>query len=117
MVGQRFGTSVRVERERAVVALSGELDLTNAPLLDRALEQSAVVGAADIVLDLQEVEFLDSSGLRAILRAQRLADRRGQGFAITEGSGQVQRLLSITHANEQLRVLAGSDAPLADAQA
>jgi anti-anti-sigma factor len=118
MVGQRLGTAVRVERETAIVALSGELDLPNAPLLDRALEQSEVLGASSVVLDLKELRFLDSSGLRAILRAQRLADRRGQGFAITEGSGQVQRLLSITHASEQLQVLTGRDAPLAqDAQA
>jgi anti-anti-sigma factor len=117
MVGPRLGTSVRLERERAIVALRGELDLPNAPLLDSALEHPDVVGAAGIVLDLQELRFLDSSGLRAILRAQRLADRRGQGFAITEGSGQVQRLLSITHASEQLRVLTGGDSPLADAQA
>jgi anti-sigma B factor antagonist len=115
MAGQRLGTAVRVERETAIVALSGELDLPNAPLLDGALEQPEVVGASNIVLDLKELRFLDSSGLRAILRAQRLADRRAQGFAITEGSGQVQRLLSITHASEQLQVLAGPDAPLAQA--
>ena len=98
---------MRVDRDTAVVALTGELDLPNAPLLDRALEQPQVVGAPTIVLDLQALRFLDSSGLRAILRAQRLADRRGQGFAVTEGSGQVQRLLGITHASEQLRVLTG----------
>ena len=118
MAVQRLGTSVRVDRDTAIVALTGELDLPNAPLLDRALEQPQVVGAPSLVLDLQELRFIDASGLRAILRAQRLADRRGQSFAVTEGSGQVQRLLSITHANEQLRVLTGSDAPIGnDAQA
>ena len=110
MVGQRLGTAVRVDNETAIVVLSGELDLPNAPLLDRALEEPQVSGAPSVVLDLQELRFLDSSGLRAILRAQRVADRRGQGFAITEGLGQVQRLLSITHASEQLRVLTRTDA-------
>jgi anti-sigma B factor antagonist len=110
VAGQRLGTAVHVEQETAVLTLSGELDLANAPLLDRALEEPDVVGAPNLVVDLQELRFLDSSGLRAILRAQRVADGRGQGFAITEGSGQVQRLLSITHASEQLRVLAGTDA-------
>jgi anti-anti-sigma factor len=112
MAGQRLGTAVRVDRDTAVVALNGELDLANAPVLDRALEQPQVVGAPSILLDLQELRFLDSSGLRAILRAQRLADRRGQSFAVTEGSGQVQRLLSITNASEQLRVLTRGDAPI-----
>jgi anti-anti-sigma factor len=111
MVGQRLGTAVRVDNETAIVVLSGELDLPNAPLLDQALEEPKVSGAPSVVLDLQELRFLDSSGLRAILRAQRVADRRGQGFAITEGSGQVQRLLGITHASEQLRVLTRTDAP------
>jgi anti-sigma B factor antagonist len=116
MEGHRLGTSVRVERDRAIVALGGELDLANAPALDGVLERPEVAGAVGIVLDLQELQFLDSSGLRAILRAQRLADRRGQGFAVTEGSGQVQRLLSITRASEQLRVLTGADASSTDAQ-
>jgi anti-sigma B factor antagonist len=98
----RFGTAVRVEGSRAIVALRGELDLANAAALADAIGQPDVSAATAVVLDLRELTFLDSSGLRAMLRAQEITGQRGQNFGITEGSGQVKRLLDITHASEQL---------------
>jgi anti-sigma B factor antagonist len=109
MALERFATAVRVEGTRAIVTMRGELDLANAPMLDEALEDPDVVAAASVVLDLRDLGFLDSSGLRAILRAQEHASQRGQDFAVTEGSGQVQRLLTITHASEQLPIVSAAD--------
>jgi stage II sporulation protein AA (anti-sigma F factor antagonist) len=51
-----------------VVAVGGEVDLTNADDIERALVATSAVG---VVLDLTEVTYLDSSGLRAIDRAHR----------------------------------------------
>ena len=42
-----------------------------------------------VVLDLQQLTFLDSTGLRIILAARELCWRRGQEFAVTPGSQQV----------------------------
>jgi anti-anti-sigma factor len=113
MAAERFGTAVRVEQNRAIVSLSGELDLANAPTLDSVLEGEQVGAVEAILIDLRELRFLDSSGLRAILRAQELASARGQEFAITEGTGQVQRLLTITHASNQLPTVPAADVPAA----
>jgi anti-sigma B factor antagonist len=100
---------LRVEKDRLVLCLSGELDLANAPSLQSEIESSAVADAAMVVLDLQQLEFVDSTGLRVLLAAHELAQERGQEFAITPGSPQVQRLLSITRVNEHLRTIASSD--------
>jgi anti-sigma B factor antagonist len=100
---------VRHEKDRAVLSLRGELDLASAPLLQGEIEGSEVAGAAIVVLDLQDLDFIDSTGLRVLLSAHQRSRERGQQFAITPGSQQVQRLLSITRVDEHLRVIASPD--------
>jgi anti-sigma B factor antagonist len=99
----------RQEGERIVLELEGELDMANAPLLQTAIEEQDLAGAKIVVLDLQGLTFLDSTGLRIILAAREQCWRRGQEFAVTPGSQQVQRLLSVTGVGEHLRTLASAD--------
>jgi anti-sigma B factor antagonist len=98
--------TLRRENDRAVVVMEGELDMANAPLLQGRIESDEIAGAKTIVLDLQQLTFLDSTGLRVILAARELCWRRGQEFAVTPGSQQVQRLLSVTGVGEHLRTIA-----------
>jgi len=100
---------VRREKDRVVVSLRGELDLASAPLLQSEIQSSEIVSAAVLVLDLQELNFIDSTGLRVLLGAHKSSAERGQEFAVTRGSPQVQRLLSITGVGEHLRVIASPD--------
>ncbi len=105
-VQEQLQIEIRAEAERVVVELSGELDLASAPTLQRALEGEELRNAPMIVLDLQKLQFLDSTGLRVLLSAHELSSGRGQAFAITRGSPQVQRLLSITRVDEHLPTVA-----------
>jgi anti-anti-sigma factor len=91
--------------ERMVVRLLGELDLASSPLLERELERAHVDAAAMLVFDLDALEFLDSTGLQVLLSTHRQATERGQRFAITRGSPQVQRLLDITRVAERLTIV------------
>ncbi|HUA74894.1 MAG TPA: DUF6328 family protein [Solirubrobacteraceae bacterium] len=95
--------------DRVVLALTGELDLASSPILERALEDADVAVAPLLVLDLDGLKFVDSTGLRVILLAREGSTARGQEFAITPGSPQVQRLLSITSVAEHMRVIASPD--------
>ena len=95
---------------RVVLHLTGELDLASSSIFERALEAPEVTSAPLLVLDLDELKFVDSTGLRVILLAHDGARGRGQEFAITEGSPQVQRLLSITSVAEHMQVIASPDA-------
>jgi anti-anti-sigma factor len=97
--------------ERVVLHLTGELDLASSPIFERALEDADVAAAPLLVLDLDELKFVDSTGLRVILLANEGSRARGQEFAITPGSPQVQRLLSITSVAEHMRVLSAPDDP------
>jgi anti-anti-sigma factor len=91
--------------ERMVVRLSGELDLASSPMLERELELAAVEQAPMLVFDLDALEFLDSTGLQVLLAKHRQSTERGQPFAITRGSPQVQRLLDITRVAERLTIV------------
>jgi anti-sigma B factor antagonist len=100
---------VRAAPDRIVFELHGELDLLGAPLLQRRIEQADVGSRGIVVLDLQGLRFVDSAGLRVILSAHEGARQRGQEFALTRGSEQVRRLLSIAGVDEHLRVIAAPD--------
>jgi len=93
------------ERDRVVVALHGELDLASAPLLQSKIESVETDGVALVVLDMKDLEFIDSTGLRIVLAAHKHAQERGQELALTSIQQQVQRLLSITRVGEHLRIL------------
>ena len=92
-----------------VLSLHGELDLVSAPLLQSQVESAELDTTAMVVLDLQDLQFIDSAGLRTILSAHERSQERGQEFALTRGSQQVQRLLAITGVGEHLRIIASPD--------
>jgi len=96
--------------DRLVLELEGELDLATAALLTSAVDEAD--GSPAVVLDLTKVEFVDSTGLRAIFTARRSATEAGRRFAVTEGSAQVQRLLEITRLGDHLDTIPDPDSAL-----
>lgn len=88
-----------------MISLDGELDMASAPLLAGALDGAELAPDTMIVLDLQSLQFIDSTGLRAILSLRERCRESGQQFAVTRGSPQVQRLLDITGVAEHLQTL------------
>jgi anti-anti-sigma factor len=94
------------EGERVVLSLNGELDLASVPLLESEVENATLDSPATIVLDLRKLEFIDSTGLRAILSLDKRSTERGATFALVRGSQQVQRLMSMTRVDEHLRIIA-----------
>ena len=107
-VGGHLNVGVRNQADAVVLHLDGELDLASAPQFEGELERADVTAAATLVLDLRDLQFIDSAGLRMIVSAHEKARERGQEFAVTRGSEQVQRLLAITRIGEHLRII---DAP------
>jgi anti-sigma B factor antagonist len=100
--------------DRLILELDGELDITSSALLQQTLaEANREPGSHTVVLDLRGLTFLDSTGLKAIFSARKEVRERGQQFAVTPGSEQVQRLLSLTRLDEHLRTIDSPDALLA----
>lgn len=79
---------------RVHLRLRGELDLATAPPVAGRLRE---LGARrePLLLDLEELTFIDASGLRLVVTAAQAAARDGWVFAITPGSDPVRRLFEI----------------------
>lgn len=65
-----------------MVVVSGEIDMATAPMLGRELTAAIEAGEAAVILDLTNVTFFDSSGLRAAVVAHRDLGERGRRLAV-----------------------------------
>ena len=100
-----FLVDTQISDRAITVTLSGELDLLSAPALERALERLPDSDAELIIVDLRALEFMDSTGLHLLVRAQQWAHASGRRFAVVKGSEQVQRLFELTGVTENLTIV------------
>ena len=91
----------------AVIAATGELDLSGAQVLEDELERlQADPALGTVVLDLRGVEFMDSSGLRLVVLADMRAREAGRRFVLVRGPETVHRVFEITRMSERLDFVA-----------
>lgn len=76
-----------------VVSLHGQLDLSNA---DQVRDALIGVDGSAVVVDLSGLEFLDSSGIAALLTARSDIVDRGHSFELRGAQGIVRRVLEVT---------------------
>jgi anti-anti-sigma factor len=105
MQSKPFRVDVARDGDGVRITLEGELDIATAPALESALHDSHNGDAAPDcrVLDLRGLTFMDSSGLRAILRANGAARRDGWALRIVAGPPAVQRVFEICGVADGLR--------------
>ena len=84
------------------VAVRGEVDLDAVPALEQALDDAIRESSGAFVLDLCDVEFLDSSGLRVMLHARALLGREDRALAIVCPPGPVRRLFDVAGISDLL---------------
>jgi anti-anti-sigma factor len=90
--------TLRSEREGDVhtISLSGELDLATAAEVQRELERVEATDAESIVLDLSELTFMDSTGVRLLVTAHARARADSNRLALLRGGRAVQRILQLS---------------------
>jgi anti-sigma B factor antagonist len=87
--------SVEMQGDACVVKLAGELDLYNAPQVRDALTDACADSPGRVVIDLSEVEFIDSTALGALIEARtRLNNRRA--FLLAAPALETRRALAIS---------------------
>src|SRR6266498_2635143 len=94
--------SVEVQTDQGVPVLivRGERDAYSAPTLDAVVEQVLATGAQRLVLDLGDVDFIDSSGLRSMIRARKQVGDDASALQIRRPQPATVRLLEITGLTE-----------------
>ncbi len=90
-----FRVDVALTPGRALLRLVGELSLESVPLVEEPLDRVLEEGSGEIVMDLREVTFLDSSGVRLLLSAEARSAHSERMFAIVLGEGQPARTLEL----------------------
>ena len=85
-----------------VIALAGELDLAGADLFGDELRRVEAGDARRIVIDLRDLEFIDSTGIRLIFMADVRARADGDRLVIRRGPDSVHRIFVITDLADRL---------------
>jgi anti-anti-sigma factor len=88
--------------EIAIVRLLGELDIAGCEEFEQALSDAGQNGAHTVVVDLSELDFLDSSGLRSLLKAHGELREKGVRLAVVRGTPAVHRVFQITRTDQRL---------------
>jgi anti-sigma B factor antagonist len=99
---EHTGAQTRIE-------LVGELDIASAERFEEELLGAERDPATTLVLDLRGVEFIDSTGLRAVIAAHERAQAEGRRLVIVRGAMAVERVLSLTQLDERLDLVDDPD--------
>lgn len=110
------GPRYRIELDEAgkvpVLVVKGDIDMASAPELEDAVasQQGQV-----LIADLSGVEFIDSTGLRALIAADDLLAEREGRLLIVVAEGPVQRIIDLTGLEGRFRTFESVEAAAGDA--
>jgi anti-anti-sigma factor len=102
-----FRVTIESIEDACLVRVAGELDATRAADLRTHL-RDARRAANTTLVDVADVSFIDSTGLRALLDETRVGSSSGHATFITRPSSVVRRLIEITGSGDRLAVVPGS---------
>jgi anti-sigma B factor antagonist len=99
-----FAVEADLHAPRATLALKGELDLASAPSLERAIEALPWPQLQELVIDLAELTFIDSTGLAVLIRTSQRAVEGQLRFSVIHVSDQARRLFTIAGVTDRLNL-------------
>jgi anti-sigma B factor antagonist len=94
-----------------LLRLTGELDLAGVDQFERLLTADGSPEAGTFVVDMRGLTFIDSSGLRALIIADKRVRAEGGRFVGVRGSEQVNEVLEMTGVAKQIELLDEPPAP------
>ena len=100
-----FDLKIHAQGELVQAVLSGEIDLSTVGEVQERLDEAVADGPRVLVLDMREVTFLDSSGLRMLLRLDRHQRERRRRLVVVPGGRRVTRVLELTGTDRELELV------------
>ena len=104
--GRNESLTVEVGSDGAIV-VHGDIDIAGGPTLEAAILSRETT--QQIVIDLGDVLFIDSSGLRSLLGASRRAQARDSTVILRSVGPEVTRILQLTGTADQFTIESGRD--------
>jgi anti-sigma B factor antagonist len=100
-----FDIVVERSGDLAVLRVSGELVAEHEERMEESVGQVVAAGASEVLIDLRGVSFIDSLGVRALIRNQLRSRAGGFSLAVVPGRGQVFRVVKTMGLDRVLHVL------------
>ncbi len=91
------------------MALAGELDVADVAEVEQVLDAAIADSSGAFLVDLVELDFLDSSGIHVLLRARALLGREDRVLALVGPTGPVRRALDLTGVSDLFTIYATRD--------
>ena len=85
---------IKRNAEQTIIKLVGRLDTTTAPALDKTINED-IAGTKNLVLDVKELEYISSAGLRVLLGAQKKMQKIGS-MKVTNVREEVMEVFEMT---------------------
>lgn len=95
-LGPLFAIDAAKEGDVFAIRVKGELDLFECPRLERALREAEASHATRILLDLEELTFIDAAGLSVLVGAWHRSVTDSNRLQVTRGKGSVADILRLT---------------------
>jgi anti-sigma B factor antagonist len=99
-----------------LVTVSGEMDLSSSTVLTAQLEHLPKDSPAQVVVDLSELTFIDSSGLNGLVAAARLVEGRGGAIVFAGADARLDRLFTIVQLGKTVQLMDSIDDALVQAK-
>lgn len=87
--------SMNKEGTKLTVAVAGSLDTLTSPELEKELEP-ALAGVTELVMDLKDLEYISSAGLRVLMGAAQVMAKQGE-MTVTNVQDEVMKIFKLTH--------------------
>ena len=84
------------EPGRYVLTLGGELDIAGVPAFEAAATRLSQLGRGELLVDISDVAFIDSTGVRAILSIKAACQRHACEFSMTHAGDHGDRVFELT---------------------
>ena len=101
----------------AVASVSGDVDMTTAPRLRERVIEVIVGGQPNVVLDLQEVDFIDSTGLGVVVGLLKRTRTHGGDLRLVSTRSTLRKVLELTALDQALPLAADVAAAIGGARA
>jgi anti-sigma B factor antagonist len=88
------------------VVVRGEIDINTAPALEEAIEHAILDSIGAFIVDLSDVEFIDSTGIHTLLRVRDLLGREDRALAVICPYGRVRRVFELSGSSELFALFA-----------